>query len=233
MREYWDARADEDPFFFVDNRREYGARDEAAFWAGGEEAVGTILRILEASIKSTDDVVEIGCGVGRITRALAKRSASVRALDVSARMIEQAKELNPELDKVTWIVGDGVSLAPIENATADVCFSHVVFQHIPDPQVTLAYVSEMGRVLKPGGWSAFQISNLPDLHKPPRGLSRIKAVALALAGRGPKGQSEPEWLGSAIDLADLEAAAIDAGMLSERIAYEGTQHCLVLLRRQS
>lgn len=66
-------------------------------------------------------------------------------------MLELAREHNPALDAVEWIHGDGTSLEPLADASADACFSQVVFQHIPDPEITLGYVAEMGRVLRPGG----------------------------------------------------------------------------------
>lgn len=231
MREFWDARADEDAFFFVDNRLEYGNPDLDEFWAGGAEAVDLVLAAVEVTLSPEDDVVEIGCGVGRLTRVLAARARGVRALDVSHRMIELARSHNESLENVEWLNGDGASLEGIEDSSADAIFSHVVFQHIPDPAVTLAYVAEMGRVLRPGGWSAFQISNLPDLHRSRGGVQRAKALAMAAFGRGPKGQSAPEWLGSSVEIADLTATAAGAGLEVEKALYPGTQHCLILLRK--
>src|SRR4051812_14960044 len=176
MGEFWDARADEDPFYFVDNRLEYGQPDLDRFWSGGRAALDLLLDDLGVAVSETDDVVEIGCGVGRMTRVLAERAATVRALDVSERMLELARELNPGLANVDWVRGDGSSLAGIESETADVCHSVVVFQHIPDPEVTLGYVREMGRVLRPGGWAAFQISNAPAIHVlPPLARARVAA----------------------------------------------------------
>jgi SAM-dependent methyltransferase len=117
-----------------------------------------------------------------------------------------------------------------KTAGADACFSHVVFQHIPDPQVTLGYVREMGRVLRPGGWSAFQISNDPDIHRPRKVALRTR-VAVALK-REPSGRDDPAWLGSYIELDALRAAADDGGMDVERVEGQGTQYCCVLLRRR-
>ena len=175
-------------------------------------------------------MVEIGCGVGRLTRALAEDAAHVVAIDVSEQMIELARQHNPELENVEWMLGDGLSLAPLADASADVCFSHVVFQHIPDPEITLGYVREMGRVLRPGGWAAFQVSNDPAIHRPRR---RGWGTRLAeLAGRSPRGRDRPEWLGSAVDMARLTEVAGQAGMRLERTDGEGTQFCLVLLRRE-
>jgi len=224
MREFWDARAKEDAFFFVDNRLRYGEPDLDRFWAGGVEVVDKALELMGATIEPGDEVVEIGCGVGRLTRPLAARAATVRAVDVSAEMLDQARELSPGLGNVEWILGDGRSLAGVGDASADACFSWVVFQHIPEPEVTLGYVREMGRVLRPGGWSIFQVSDHPPTH--------VRRPSPSEEG-GPQGQDHPAWLGSAIDLGRLREIAGEAGMDAERIVGEGTQHCLVMLRRRS
>ena len=231
MQEFWDERADEDAFFFVDNRLRYGDPDPEAFWAGGREDVDQVLGVLGVSVEATDELVEIGCGVGRITRVLAERAASVRALDVSARMLALARQHNPGLHYVSWVHGDGSTLAGIEDASADGCFSHVVFQHIPDPEITLSYVREMGRVLRPGAWAAFQISNLPEIHNRRPLRERLRSLPGRIAGRRPRGQAHRAWLGSAVDLHRLARAAGAGGATVEKVVGEGTQWCLVLIRK--
>jgi SAM-dependent methyltransferase len=231
MRRFWDRRAGEDAFYFVDNRLDYGRPDESRFWSGGEADLDRLLGTLSVEVRAHDDVVEIGCGLGRLTRPLAARAARVRALDVSPAMLERARGLNPSLDNVEWLAGDGSSLAGIEDASASACVSHVVFQHIPDPRVTLAYVREMGRVLRAEGWAAFQISNDPTVHSRPGVLTRARRSVAASVRRAPRGQTDPAWLGSHVDLADIEAAAADGAMTLERTHGAGTQFCLVLARR--
>lgn len=232
MRRFWDARAREDPFFFVDNRLAYRDPDMDRFWAGGEELLDAGLVRVGAELTESDDVVEIGCGVGRITRALATRVRSVRAIDVSAEMLSRAQDLNPHVDSVDWILGDGESLIRIETGSVDVCYSDVVFQHIPDPEVTLSYVRETGRVLRPGGWALFQISNDPAIHSPPSRPVRAGHLARELLGRAPRGQTHPAWLGSPMDLALLRRTADEAELTTERVVGEGAQFCHVLLRRR-
>jgi SAM-dependent methyltransferase len=230
MGKFWDQRAREDAMFFVDDREPYGQADEARFWAQGERDLDHILGALGVHIAPGDTVVDVGCGVGRLTRVIAGQAHRAYAIDVSAEMLAQAREHNAALENVEWMHGDGTSLRGIPDMVADAVVSHVVFQHIPDPQVTYGYVAEMGRVLKPGGWAAFQVSNDPAIH---RGTQSIGEKLKAAVGRAPRGQGEPQWLGSAVDIDDLRAAA-DAGKQDiERIEGEGTQFCLVLLRRRS
>jgi SAM-dependent methyltransferase len=224
MRRFWDERAREDAFFFVDDRLTYRRPDLDSFWRGGEEALEILLGACGTALTGEDEVVEIGCGAGRMTRALAGRVRSVRALDVSSEMLDVARRMNPQLTNVDWLHGDGTTLAPVPGESADACVSHVVFQHIPDPEITLGYVREMGRVLRPGGWAAFQVSNDPGIHRPREEPRRAW-------GRRPRGRSHPAWLGAAVELASLRAAAADGRMAVERVTGEGTQFCLVLTRR--
>jgi SAM-dependent methyltransferase len=231
MQQFWDERAKEDAFYFVDNR--IGYRDpeaESRFWAGGVEDLDNLLGATEIEVRVSDHVVEIGCGVGRLTRVLSERGASVKALDVSAEMLEQARAHNGTLTNVEWVHGDGVSLAGIPDGGADLVVSHVVFQHIPDPAITLGYIREIGRVLKPGGVAGFQVSNDKTVHRPRSGLGDRLRAAL---GRAPKGQTHEAWLGSAVEVDDVRAAAADGGMEIEKLVGEGTQYMLVRLRRRA
>jgi SAM-dependent methyltransferase len=229
MERFWDARAREDPYYFVDSRLEYGAPDEEAFWQGGEAALDNLLGALGASIEPGQVVVDIGCGLGRLTRPIAQRAGRVIAIDVSREMVARAERLNEHLDNVEWIHGDGESLRPIADASVDACVSHVVFRHIPDPQVTLRYVREMGRVLRLEGFAAFEVSNDPEPHVH-RAEGRFPRVA-ALVGRGPRGVRDEAWVGSYTDLEELRRAAAESGLAVERLVGEGTGFCGVLLRR--
>src|SRR3954451_3168473 len=224
MAAFWDARAREDAFFFVDDRLEYGSPDEERFWAGGAEALDAMLRVVGApAIEPTDTVLDLGCGLGRLTRVLAGRARHVVALDVSAEMLARAQELNAGLDNVEWVLGDGRTLPDVR---VDVAVSFVVLQHVPDAAISLGYVRELGRVLD--GWAVLHVSNDPSVHE--QAPSPAQRVAAAV-GRAPKGQADPRWRGSAVDLGELEATARDAGLRIDATAGEGTQWCFVKASR--
>jgi len=231
MRRFWDGRARENPWWFINSTLDYHDPDLDRFWESGERDVDLLLETLGVALEPSDRVVEIGCGAGRMSRALAGRAGHVTAVEVAPRMLELAREHNAGLDNVEWRLGDGVSLSGIGDSSADACISYVVLQHIPDPDVVLGYVREMGRVLRPGGWAAFQVSNDPSVHTPRRQGPRRRWASIR--GRLPKGQADPAWLGSWVEISDLEAAAGESGMDLERVEGEGTQFCLVLGRRRS
>src|SRR5688500_14957969 len=137
MRRFWDRRARENPWYFINNTLSYANPDLERFWASGERDVDEILGKLDVELQPSDHVVEIGCGAGRMSRAIARRVARVTARDVSPRMLELAREQNPTLDNVEWVLGDGMTLAGVPDASADACISYVVLQHIPDREVIL------------------------------------------------------------------------------------------------
>ena len=224
---YWDERARENALYFVDTGVGYDDPDPEAFWRRGEEVVERMLAMVGISLGADEAVADIGCGVGRLTRALAARAGRVYGIDVSREMLARAERHNSDLANVEWLHGDGAGLGVLADGSVDGCFSHVVFQHIPDPEVTLNYVREMGRVLRPGGWALFQVSTDPEVHRKPEG-DGVGARAKALLRR-----KEPDraWWGSAVDVDALRAAVRDGGLEIEQILDEGSQYTTVYARR--
>lgn len=111
MERFWDARAREDALYFVDTRVGYGSGDEEAFWAGGEAVLVKLLDGMGAEVGRGDHVVDIGCGVGRLTRPLAARAGRVTGIDISEEMLERARSLNAHL--VKHVVGEGTEFCAV------------------------------------------------------------------------------------------------------------------------
>jgi SAM-dependent methyltransferase len=225
MEQFWDGAARADPFHYVDTRQPRGRPDVPAFWQAGEEVLDRLIADLGFELAGEEDVVEIGCGIGRVTRALAHRVRMVYALDISEEMLAGARRYNRGLSNVRWLHGDGRTLAPLADASCDACISFVVFQHLPDPELTYGYVREIGRVLRPGGWAAFQVSNDPRVHRSPTGLRRLREVVTGRSYR------HPAWMGSAVEISRLRTVGADSGLDIERVEHEGSLFCMVLARR--
>lgn len=235
MRSFWDAKARENAMWFIHSQLDYVNPDEAEFWRSGEQNLDQTLNPFGASIQGTDCVLEIGCGIGRITRAIAQRARSVTALDVSPEMIARGREALRDLATVEFVRGNGRNLEGLDENTFDVVYSFIVFQHIPDPEVTCAYVRDIGRVLRPGGWTVFQVSERPEIHNAAhwRSAETPRTRLARMLGRRPTGTLEPEWLGSAVTRSALLEALAVGGLRLEATVGDGTQFCLVHATRPS
>ncbi len=159
MARFWDERAREQPqHFILSGEISYENPDEDAFFASGERDVRNFLK--EAGYQPTgrDRLLEIGCGAGRMTRAFAARFGSVHAVDISSEMVHLAQRNLAGYKNVAVSVSSGTDLHEFVDASFDFCFSYIVFQHIPDPAVTVHYIQEMARVLVPAGHAYFQLN---------------------------------------------------------------------------
>jgi ubiquinone/menaquinone biosynthesis C-methylase UbiE len=98
-------------------------------------------------------VLEVGCGTGATTRALAQRkdfSGQAFGVDQSPPFIEAARRFADEQDiaaRVDFRVGDAHRLE-FGDATFDAVFAHTLISHVTDP---MAVLREMTRVVRPGG----------------------------------------------------------------------------------
>jgi ubiquinone/menaquinone biosynthesis C-methylase UbiE len=102
-------------------------------------------------------VLEIGCGAGRITRALTEVFGEVYAVDVSDEMIKIARTALADRPNAHLYANNGVDLSVLPQVTFDFAFSYIVFQHIPSLFVIESYVREVHRVLRPGALFKFQV----------------------------------------------------------------------------
>ena len=94
-------------------------------------------------------VVEVGCGTGAVTRALAARPglAEVVGVDPSPVFIAKARELGAGYEHLHFVEGDARAL-PLADASFDVLVFHTTLCHVPQPELALA---ESFRVLDAGG----------------------------------------------------------------------------------
>ena len=102
--------------------------------------------------------VDVGCGNGAFTEVLMARAApaSVTGLDPSEGQIAFARQ-RPGAKPAEFRVGDAQVL-PLDNASFDAALMALVVVFLPDPAKAAA---EMARVVRPGGWVATYMWDLP------------------------------------------------------------------------
>lgn len=104
----------------------------------------------KVGIRPTDDVLEIGCGIGRVGSVAAPVCRSWTGCDVSVNMLEHAAKRLALFKNVRLVPVAGADLSPIESESMDVVYSTVVFMHLWEYD-RYGYVLDAYRVLRPGG----------------------------------------------------------------------------------
>jgi SAM-dependent methyltransferase len=160
MREDWDRRARENARHYIANGNTEW--NDADFFESGRtnvrrEILTDMGNICQGMDPREMTVIEIGCGAGRMTKALAEVFGEVYGVDVSGEMIRLAKESLLDCPNAHVFRNDGATLKELGNIQADFAFSFIVFQHIPSREVIYDYVREVGRLLRPGALFKFQV----------------------------------------------------------------------------
>ncbi len=157
----WDALGRLDPLYAIlsGEERKHGRWDETEFFASGERDVGRLMAIAGrlGLPARRGEAFELGCGVGRLTRALADRFDRCVGVDISAEMIARARTLNADRPGCEWAVTRSADLRDFDSGRFDLVLSHLVLQHQPDKATIARYLAEMARILAPGGLMAVQV----------------------------------------------------------------------------
>jgi len=162
LRATWHALGADDPLWAILSRpdKRGGRWDMAEFFAAGEVEIAGVDRLCARLQRPQQRrlALDFGCGVGRLTRALASRYAQVVGVDISPSMLEQARALNAHLDNVRFVENAQTQLEFLEDASVDLIYSVITLHHMP-PALQLAYIGEFLRVLALGGVAVFQIAS--------------------------------------------------------------------------
>jgi predicted TPR repeat methyltransferase len=133
---------------------------------------------------STDwDALDLGCGTGLVTLALAPRLGSITGIDSSCAMLEKLAEKVQVsgIANVKTALSD-LSAGEIPDGNFHLIVSAMTLHHIPDPETLLSSLTSR---LYPGGWIAFADLETEDgsFHEDPTGVfhhgfSRAELTAL-------------------------------------------------------
>ncbi len=179
----WDSLARHDALHAVlsDPARADGGWNPTEFYANGRDAVARMFEILEENDIRFERrrALDFGCGVGRLSFALAGHFDRVTGVDVSSVMLDKARAAgvppNCEL-----VLQTGPALPAIDRGGYDLVVSVLVLQHM-HPRLARAYLRTLPELLTPGGVLFFQLPHgyARTTDAPPRSAARAFIRKLA------------------------------------------------------
>jgi SAM-dependent methyltransferase len=161
LQRNWEGLAQADPLWAIctDPRKRNSQWTQEEFFATGRKEIETVLGYaagIGVRIDKTLPALDFGCGVGRLTRAMAEYFPECCGVDISPTMISTAQELNRDRPRCHFHLNEDTRLKSLRDNDFGFIYTSLVLQHIAPP-CSHQYIRELIRVLKPGGALIFQI----------------------------------------------------------------------------
>jgi ubiquinone/menaquinone biosynthesis C-methylase UbiE len=129
------------------NLADFGSRYDLAR-SYRAEVLGNWLAAISAHVLAAQDILDLGCGTGRFTQALADLyGARVTGIDPSPAMLTQAA--GKATSAGLHFVCATAEAIPVPDASFDFVFSSMAFHHFANRDIA---ARESCRVLRPGGF---------------------------------------------------------------------------------
>jgi SAM-dependent methyltransferase len=167
VQRYWDQQAHADPMWAIltDPAKAGGRWDAEEFFATGIQEIGVFMDRAAAwgAPASHRSALDFGCGIGRLTQALAGHFEHVYGVDISLKMIELARQhnrRNRHAARCEYLCNPVGDLRHFGDGSIDMIYSWITLQHMR-PSHARRYMREFLRVLAPGGLLLFQYPSKP------------------------------------------------------------------------
>lgn len=159
-RRHWEKLARTDPLWAVlTDPTKAGNRWEVdEFFASGRREIEAVLAEVRGRCPGLrrGRALDFGCGVGRLTQALADHFERVTGVDIAEEMLALARRYNRKGERVEYVHNTEADLAGLAAGSFDFVGSLITLQHIA-PEYSRRYIAEFLRVLAPGGVAYFQV----------------------------------------------------------------------------
>lgn len=175
LKTNWETRARSDARdFYVASHPGWSQPEH---WeAQAERDAQLMLWGLEEAPLGTWEALEIGCGVGRLARPLARRMRGYTGFDIAPGMVDEARRRHADVANARFFVSSGLAVpAEAADRTYDVVVALAVFIHCPRA-VTAGLVESAYALLAPGGQLRFQLLADPT---DPTGIASMEAAESA------------------------------------------------------
>jgi ubiquinone/menaquinone biosynthesis C-methylase UbiE len=150
----------EDPLYAVlsDDKLRHNKWDPAEFFQTGVREIREVLEYVDrlALPLERQRVLDFGCGVGRLSQALAEHFEQVVGVDIAESMVQEARKFNRHGDRVEYRANSTDNLEILDSNSFDFVYTYITLQHIP-PEPAENYIREFFRVLRPGGIAIFHV----------------------------------------------------------------------------
>jgi SAM-dependent methyltransferase len=179
LRRHWERLSQRDPFWAAltdfGSPRDHHDIDE--FFRTGRAEIAAVLHRAEQQGIAVERsrALDFGCGVGRLTQAMAAEFRQCDGVDISASMIRLARRHNRFADRCTYHHNVAADLALFPDNHFDFVYSTLVLQHI-EPRYIMGYLREMLRVLAPDGLLVFQLPSHRAVREPKADVPRTRVV---------------------------------------------------------
>jgi SAM-dependent methyltransferase len=160
--------------------------------------------------------LDVGCGLGRSTRALAPSFTTVCGVDVSRPLVLAARRLNHDLTNLSFTLSPGSDLRQFDTGAFDLVHSMLVLQHLPDSASIRSYIAEFVRVTAVRGLVVFQ---LPQHVPVPRRVQPRRRAYRLLRGLG----MNPQTLYGRLGLDPMQVRAMPRDRVVTALRHAGAE----------
>jgi ubiquinone/menaquinone biosynthesis C-methylase UbiE len=160
LQKNWDILGKTDPLWAIysDPQKKGNKWVLDDFFQTGRDEISSVMTHLKSFKKDITygKALDFGCGVGRLTQAMAAYFENVSGVDIAVSMIELARKYAAGNRKCDFYLNQKDNLSLFGDSTFDFIYTNVVLQHM-EPAYSMRYLSEFLRILRSGGVLFFQL----------------------------------------------------------------------------